>query len=226
MCPRRSSDSSSCSRPSRLGGIVSAGLCGHGVEEALTPAMPEGRPRSEDVNQEVKLLEAAVRGEVEKVELRARTLHETGKWFETTDFSNAFDTVKGTGVGRLYLRRWPTACQHSRRWSPKCYDTRPAGEFSAWTPGRQERSLAPAGSNGDTPWDRRCCVRRFIQAICDYTPFQARFADDVCHRFLGGPPCVSNLSHATCGLSDRARFEESPLHSVSQPASEVCQYHR
>ena len=50
------------------------------------------------VNREVRQFGATVRGGVDHVSLRARTLHETGNWLALTDFPNAFNTVRRTAV--------------------------------------------------------------------------------------------------------------------------------
>ena len=60
--------------------------------------MRQWRPRSEEVNREVRQFGVAVPGGVEHVGLRARMLHETGDWLVLTDCSNAFNAVKRTAV--------------------------------------------------------------------------------------------------------------------------------
>ena len=68
----------------------------------------------EEFNREMRNFGVVVPGGVEHMELRARTLHEAGNWLVVDDCSKAFNTVKRTAV----LRRWPTACQSSRRYWP------------------------------------------------------------------------------------------------------------
>lgn len=54
-------------------------------------------PRLEEVNREVRQSGVTVPGRVEHVELRVRTLQETGNWLVLRDCSNAFHAVKKNG---------------------------------------------------------------------------------------------------------------------------------
>ena len=47
-------------------------------------AMQQWRPRLEEVNREVRQFGVGIPGAVERVRLRARTLHETGNWLVLT----------------------------------------------------------------------------------------------------------------------------------------------
>ena len=55
-------------------------------------------PRLEEVNREERQFEVAVPGRVERVSLRARTLHQTGNCLVLTDSSHAFNAVRRTAV--------------------------------------------------------------------------------------------------------------------------------
>ena len=57
-------------------------------------AMRQWRPVLEEGNREVRQFGVALPDGVEHLRLRARMLHETGKWLVFTDCSNAFNTVK------------------------------------------------------------------------------------------------------------------------------------
>ena len=99
--------------PHRFGGKASAGLRGHGMEEAhhrrghataVAIQVGGGQPKG-------KAVWGRCTRRMENVGLRARTLHETVNWLVITDCYNAFNAVKRTAV----LAEVPTACQRSRR---------------------------------------------------------------------------------------------------------------
>ena len=106
-------------------------------------AMRQWRPRLDEVNREVRQFWVAVPGGVERMGLRASTLHETGNWLVLTDYSNAFNTVKRTAV----LAEAPTACQRSRCFGPSVMAQDPLACSFGWTQGRPGRSPAPAVSS-------------------------------------------------------------------------------
>ena len=87
-------------------------------------AMRQWKPRLE-VNREVRQFGVTVPGGEEHVELRARTLHETGNWLVITDCSNAFNTVKRTASLAEVANRVPAFTP----FVAKCYGTRPADVF-------------------------------------------------------------------------------------------------
>lgn len=65
-------------------------------------------------------------GDVERVELRVRTLHETSNWRVIPDWSKVFNTGNRTAVlTPLMAKCW--------------YDVRPVDVLFGWTPGRLGR---------------------------------------------------------------------------------------
>ncbi|CAN0586918.1 unnamed protein product, partial [Laminaria digitata] len=95
----------------------------------------------------VRQFEVAVPGGVEHVGFRARTLHETGNWLVLTDCSNAFNTVKRTGV----LEEVANCVPALTPLVAKCYGTRPADVFFRMDTGETRTTVCSSGVQQGDP---------------------------------------------------------------------------
>ena len=88
-------------------------------------AVRQWRPRLEEVNREVGQFGVAVPGGVERVGLRAQTLHETGNLLVIIDSSNVFHNVERTAVLAEVASYVPALTPLLA----KCYGSRPTDMF-------------------------------------------------------------------------------------------------
>ena len=103
----------------------------------------------EEVNREVRQFGVTVPGGVEHVDLRARTLHETGNWLVLTDCSNAFNTVKRKAV----LAEAAHCVPALTTFVAKCYGTRPADVFFRMDSGETRTITCSSGvQQGEPIW--------------------------------------------------------------------------
>ncbi|CAM9349249.1 unnamed protein product, partial [Laminaria digitata] len=107
-------------------------------------AVRQWRPRLVEVNREVRQYGVVVRGGVEHMGLRARTLHETGNWLVLTDGPFAFNTVKRTAVLEEVANCVPSLMPSVA----KCYGTIPCSPADVFFRVDSEETRTIACSSG------------------------------------------------------------------------------